>query len=144
MKWEREGKIIFIESSADKFLELFKETTFDIIFANRVFYHFIKESWRKILLGINDIMYQISAILKSTDYFVLLIIFMTDGYFTHQQEELFIYWPGIRYCFFVSVLYSEKLIHVCGCRSVLLSQKMWHKIFKENNLRFNPSMSDIN
>jgi ubiquinone/menaquinone biosynthesis C-methylase UbiE len=59
--WNEFGnRIKFVEDSVDNLEKIFLKNTFDLVFANRVFHHFVKENWRNTITGITDIMMQIS------------------------------------------------------------------------------------
>jgi SAM-dependent methyltransferase len=128
---EREGIIKFIEGSADKLLELFKENTFDIIFANRVFHHFVKESWEATLLSINDIMYQISAILKRDGLFFITDYFYDGRIFDTSASRIIYLLTSCKIPFFVSVFRKIESMSA-GVGVFFLSRKMWEKIIEQN------------
>jgi ubiquinone/menaquinone biosynthesis C-methylase UbiE len=70
--WEQNSdKIKFIENSANNLKILFESNTFDIIFANRVFHHFIQNTWEKSIEGMFGIMEQITFVLKEDGYFCI-------------------------------------------------------------------------
>jgi ubiquinone/menaquinone biosynthesis C-methylase UbiE len=123
-------KITFIEDSAENLSKLFEENTFDLIFANRVFHHFVKNSWRESFSGMANIMKQIAFILKKDGLFCINDYFFT-GYLHHALTSRIIYTlTSITLAPIASVL--KKLdAKTAGVGVCFLSKKMWLNLFSQ-------------
>jgi hypothetical protein len=130
---EYKEKIVFVENSAENMLELFKKNTFDIIFANRVFHHFIKENWKTTLSGINNIMHQIPIILKEEGLFCITDYFYDGRVFDSSASRIIYRLTSCKKSLFIS-LFRKIESKSAGVGVFFLSRKMWYKLFKENNL----------
>jgi SAM-dependent methyltransferase len=132
--WKQNSdKIIFVKNSAENLSKLFSENTFDLIFANRVFHHFVKNSWRESFNGMADIMKQGSFILKEDGFFCINDYFFT-GRLHHTLTSKIIYTlTSIKLATIASLL--QKLdAHTAGIGVCFLSKKMWLELFSQSGL----------
>lgn len=83
-------KITFIKNSADNLNKLFDEYTFDLVFANRVFHHFVRNSWKKSIDGMADILKQIRYCLKLNGFFCVVDL-TYDGFLYDKITSKLIY-----------------------------------------------------
>jgi ubiquinone/menaquinone biosynthesis C-methylase UbiE len=118
------NKINFIEGSANKLTTIFREEKFDLIFANRVFHHFINRTWEKTIHGMIEIMKQIFTLLKQDGVFCINDHFY-NGLFYDKATSKIIYMltsctlqPIVKLC---KKLGAES----AGVGACFLSKKMW-------------------
>jgi ubiquinone/menaquinone biosynthesis C-methylase UbiE len=127
---EYADKITFIENSADNLNALFSENTFDLIFANRVFHHFVKGTWNKTIAGINDIMKQIAIILKNDGYFCITDYFYDGRFFDTSSSRIIYTLTSCKMPLFVS-LFRKIEAKSAGIGVCFLSKKMWFNMFSK-------------
>jgi ubiquinone/menaquinone biosynthesis C-methylase UbiE len=130
---EEESKVEFIESSADNLKKLFKENTFDIVFANLVFHHFVKSTWKKSLEGMHEIMNQIAFIMKKGGYFLVSDHFY-NGFLWDKATNRIVY--TLTTCSLSPII---KLCKKMGAESAgigvcFLSEKMWYDLFSRASI----------
>lgn len=68
--------IHFVKESASNLSHIFQDKTFDLIFSNNVFHHFVSGGWRTTTNEMLHVMVQIKKILKD------------DGFFLHNRFYL--------------------------------------------------------
>jgi len=131
---EFSNRITFIQSSADNLDSIFGENTFDLIFVNRLFHHLVRESWKKTIEGISNIMRKIHKILKHdgqlciTDHFYNGLVFdeiCSKVIYTASSST---FSPILKICKKIGSLSAG--VGVC-----FLSYKMWVRLLSENNLQ---------
>jgi SAM-dependent methyltransferase len=83
-------KVTFVKDSAENLGKLFAEETVDLIFANRVFHHFVKSSWRKSFRGMACIMRQAALTLKKNGLLCITDHFY-EGRLHHTSASRVIY-----------------------------------------------------
>ena len=121
------GKDIhFICASVENISTLFRENTFDIIFANRVFHHFIDKSWKKSLQGMEASLVAISKILKE-DGMLCIMDHFYNGIVVDPAASFIIYsLTSVKNSFFARII--KKLgAMTAGVGVCFLSEKMWMK-----------------
>ena len=132
--WEDfNSRITFIEDSVENLDKYFSENMFDLIFANRVFHHFVDKTWKKSIKSINDSMAQISRVLKNEGCFCITDYFY-DGYIFNSSTSKIIY--GLTSCknpLLVSV-FRKIDSKSAGIGVCFLSRKMWLDLFSKNDL----------
>jgi len=133
--WEEfSNRITFIQSSADNLDDIFGENTFDIIFVNRLFHHLVRESWKKTIKGISNIMGKIYKILKNdgqlciTDHFYDGLVFDEICSKVIYIASSSTFKPIMEICKKIGSLSAG--VGVC-----FLSYNMWLKLLNENNLQ---------
>jgi ubiquinone/menaquinone biosynthesis C-methylase UbiE len=129
---EFSNKITFIETSVDNLDTVFKENMFDIIFANRVFHHFVRESWKETVCGMKSIMGKIYKTLKQDGHLCIVDHFF-DGMLFDKISSKLVY--TISSCTFKPILAISKRIGVesAGIGVCFLSYNMWIELLRENN-----------
>jgi hypothetical protein len=120
--------ITFIEGSANDLKRYFEEGAFDLIFANRVFHHFVRKSWKQSINGMFEIMNQINLLLRNDGYFCILDHFY-NGFLYNQAASQIIY--TLTSCTFSPIV---KICNKLGAESsgvgvCFLSKKMWYNLF---------------
>jgi ubiquinone/menaquinone biosynthesis C-methylase UbiE len=124
-------KITFVENSANNLEKLFSENTFDIIFANRVFHHFVRETWKETINGINDIMRQIAFVLKEDGYFCITDYFYDGRIFDKSSSKIIYALTSYKIPFLVNIFKRMKS-KSAGIGVCFLSRKMWYDLFSRN------------
>ena len=126
-------EIKFMETSAERLTEIFEKNTFDIIFANRVFHHLVKPTWKQSIDNISAIIGKINEILKDNGYFCITDYFY-DGRFNHTFASRVIY--TLTSCKNPILIAVFKKIEAksAGVGVCFLSRKMWLHLFSKYNL----------
>ncbi len=133
--WNRNNsKITFIEGSANDIEKLFDVNTYDLIFANRVFHHFVKDTWESSINSINDIMRQIKVILKNDGYFCITDFFY-DGYFVDSSASKIIYKLTSCKNPLLVKIFRKIESNSAGIGVCFLSKKLWLNFFKINSFK---------
>lgn len=130
---EIKNNVKFIRESANNLEKIFAENTFDIIFANRVFHHFVMESWTKSVGLINNVMRQISVLLK-TDGCFLITDYFYDGLFFDTSASRMIYTLTSCKIPLLVKIFRRIDSKSAGVGVCFLSRKMWYKIFEKHHL----------
>jgi hypothetical protein len=127
--WKKNSdKVTFVKDSAENLSKLFSEETSDMVFANRVFHHFVKGSWRKSFNGMADIMKQVAFILKKDGLFCINDYFF-NGRLHHASTSKIIYvLTSIKFKP-VATLFRKLEAHTAGIGVCFLSKKMWLHLF---------------
>jgi SAM-dependent methyltransferase len=120
-------KVTFLNQSVDELNQIFTEQNFDLVFANRVFHHFIRDSWKSSINGMSGIMKSIAFILKPDGYFCITDHFF-DGLVYDEASSRIIYmlssckWkPVIAVC-------NKAGVDSAGVGVCFLSRKLWVKL----------------
>jgi len=126
-------KVTFIQDSVENLDKYFSENTFDLIFANRVFHHFVNKTWRKSINSINDSIAQIARMLKNDGRFCITDYFY-DGYIFDTSSSKIIY--SLTSCKNPMLAFVFRKIDSksAGIGVCFLSRKMWFKFFNKSNL----------
>jgi SAM-dependent methyltransferase len=126
-------KVTFVEGLAEELSKLFAAETFDLVFANRVFHHFVRESWKKSYSGMLDIMKQIKQVLKKDGYLCITDLFYYGLIFDRIASKII----------FASTTAKSApiaaLAKIVGAKSAgvgvcFLSKKMWLNLFAKAGL----------
>jgi ubiquinone/menaquinone biosynthesis C-methylase UbiE len=127
-------KVTFMQGSANNLEKLFKKDMFDLIFANRVFHHFVRASWRKTVRGMLDIMKQIDFVLKSDGYFCITDFFY-NGLLHHTASSRIIY--ELTSATFPPIVSLCKNFEAqsSGVGVCFLSKKMWLSLISKSGLK---------
>jgi ubiquinone/menaquinone biosynthesis C-methylase UbiE len=123
--WTEFGdKVKFIKSSAENLKQLFESNSFDLVFADRVFHHFVRDTYKKTRTGQLDIMRQIAYILKSDGNLCIDDMF-TDGILWDSAASKLIYM--LTSCTFSPIVKFVKKMgaEAAGVGVCFLSKKMW-------------------
>ena len=132
--WDKfQDKIKFIRESANNLENMFSANTFDIVFANRVFHHFVIDSWKKSVELINNVIRQISIILKDDGYFCITDYFYDGLFFDTSASRMIYTLTSCKIPLFVRI-FRRIEAKSAGIGVCFLSRKMWYKIFVKNNL----------
>ena len=130
--WEKfSGRVAFVETSVDNLDKLYEKETFDLIFANRVFHHFVRNSWKETVDGINSIMKKIHRILKTNGRLCITEHFF-DGIVFNKISSKIVY--AISSCTFKPVIKMCSMIGVesAGIGVCFLSYNMWNDLLFKN------------
>jgi ubiquinone/menaquinone biosynthesis C-methylase UbiE len=131
--WEKHaGQVTFVKDSAENLSKLFMKETFDLVFANRVFHHFVKGSWKKSVEGMADIMKQVSYVLKKDGLFCINDYFF-DGRLHHTSTSRIIYTLTSITLAPVAALFRKLEAKTAGIGVCFLSKKMWLHLFSQAN-----------
>jgi SAM-dependent methyltransferase len=129
--WEKfNGRINFVKISANNLKQTFKENTFDLIFANRVFHHFVLESWSKTIKGMFEIMDQIKFILKNKGYLCINDHFY-NGFLLDKITSFLIYTLTSCKLLLITKLCKKMGAESAGIGVCFLSEKMWYNLFSK-------------
>ena len=123
-------KIDFVESSVDDVHKLFGEETFDIIFANRVFHHFIRNTWTQTMGGMKEIVGKIYSVLKPSGYFCISDHFY-NGFLYDEITSRIIYTLTSSKIPLVKKVCQKLEAQSSGTGVCFLSKKMWVKLLSE-------------
>lgn len=117
-------EIHFICDSVENLKSLFQEDTFDIIFANRVFHHFINATWKKTLLGMENCMVALRQLLRGDGALLIMDHFYNGQLWDSSSSFLIYHFTSIR-----SPLLSKFIkkfgAATAGVGVCFQSQKMW-------------------
>jgi ubiquinone/menaquinone biosynthesis C-methylase UbiE len=133
--WETYSRDIeFIKESVDNIDKLFSENTFDIVFANKVFHHFVKGSWKGTINGIKESLRKIYKILK-TDGLLCAADHFYNGMVYDEITSRIIY--GLTSCSIPAVVKTCKKLGAesAGTGVCFLSKKMWIKYIGEGGFK---------
>lgn len=123
--WEKYStEIEFIEESADNIEKLFSENTFDIVFANRVFHHFVRGTWKETMKGIRETTREIYKVLNKDGWFCITDHFY-NGMAYDKSSSRIIY--GLTSCSLPVIVKVCKRLGAesAGVGVCFLSQKTW-------------------
>ena len=133
-------KIHFIKDSVEYLNKVFDPAQpFDLIFANRVFHHFIGKSWLKTLCGMDDVLTQIRQLLAQDGTLCIKEHFY-NGMIFDKATGFIIFClttcslPGI------AKLVQKNGAHSAGVGVCFQSENMWIKRVKKNGF----ILEDIN
>jgi len=119
----------FIKGSADELTSLFESESVDYVFANRVFHHFVRSSWRKSYDGMAEIMKQIHAILRPDGYLCITDYFY-NGWFHHSTSSRIIYaLTSLKVSPLVKI-FRRLDAKTAGIGVCFPSKRMWMDLFK--------------
>jgi ubiquinone/menaquinone biosynthesis C-methylase UbiE len=129
--WDKNtDKITFIKGSANNLNTLFAEKSFDLIFTNRVFHHFVRGSWKQTMDGILDIMKQIAYVLNQDGFFCITDYFY-NGFLYDKAPSKLIY--SLTSCKIkpLIAIFSKFGSMSAGIGVCFLSKKMWFNLFSQ-------------
>jgi SAM-dependent methyltransferase len=130
--WDKfNNKIKFIEDTANNLRKIFSENTFDLIFANRVFHHFVKNSWNDTVIGIENIMDQISMILKIDGYFCITDYFYDGMLFDTSASKIIYSLTSCKIPLLIKI-FRKMESKSAGIGVCFLSRKMWLNLLNRN------------
>jgi SAM-dependent methyltransferase len=121
-------KVTFVKGSADDLDKLFEKNSFDLVFANRVFHHFVRNSWRDTIAGMFNIMKQITALLKEDGCLCMVELFYNGLFFDSASSKLIYFFTSIKLSFLAS-LFRKLKAKSAGIGVCFLSKKMWLRLF---------------
>lgn len=128
---EFSGRINCIETSVDDIDKIFSENTFDIIFANRVFHHFVRKNWKQTVEGIDEIIKKIHKILKKNGTICITEHFF-DGLFVDGLSSRIVYALSSNKCKAIIALCKKIGVESAGVGVCFLSKKTWIKKLTDN------------
>ena len=120
-------KVKFIQGTADDLDKIFREGSFDIVFAKYVFHHFIKNTWKKTIAGIKSIIKQIKYIMKKDGYLCIADHFYNGLLGDTSASRMIYYFTRCKIPFLVKIF--EKLgAKSAGTGVCYLSKKMFLRL----------------
>ena len=123
--WEEfSKKINCIETSVDNIDKIFPENTFDIIFANRVFHHFVRKNWKQTVKGIDEIIKKIHKIIKKNGTICITEHFF-DGLLIDSLSSRVVYALSSNKCKPIIALCKKIGVESAGVGVCFLSKKIW-------------------
>ena len=125
------NKIKFIEDTANNLEKIFSAGTFDLVFANRVFHHFVKTNWEKTIINIADIMRQISKILKKDGYFCITDYFYDGALFDTSSSKIIYALTSCKIPVLVKI-FRKIESKSAGIGVCFLSRNMWLNLLNKN------------
>lgn len=128
------GYIHFIHDSVENLDTLFAENSFDIVFANRVFHHFVDKTYSKTLSGMDRSIAMIHRILKE-DGLLCIMDHFYDGMLIDSAASRLIYlYTSIKNPFLASLV--KKLgAMTAGVGVCFQSEKMWIRRVEKGNFQ---------
>ena len=133
--WQNEtynSKITFIHDSVEHLDSVFKDAEpFDLIFANRVFHHFIGKGWFSTLNGMDNVLVQIRKLLADSGTLCIKDHFYNGRIFDKATSFLIFSMttckiPGI------AKIVQKNGAHSAGVGVCFQSEKMWTKRIEKN------------
>ena len=131
--WSESGfgnDVHFICDSVENLKDLFEDNTFDLIFANRVFHHFVQSSWQRSLKGIDECMQTIHSLLKVDGCFCIMDHFY-NGALIDSGSSFLVYTFTSIHNPLIAKLVKKMGAESAGVGTCFLSEQMWkHKLGK--------------
>lgn len=133
--WQDEeytSKVHFIKESVENLCSVFQDAEpFDLIFANRVFHHFIGKGWRKTLKGMDDVLGQIRQVLAENGTLCIKDHFY-NGMVCDKSTSFMIF--SLTTCSIPAIAKTVQKngAHSAGVGVCFQSEKMWLKRLKKN------------
>jgi ubiquinone/menaquinone biosynthesis C-methylase UbiE len=134
-------KITFIKASADNLVELFETNSFDLVFANRVFHHLVRNSWRSTMLGMSDVMKQVASILKKNGFFCVVEIFCNGIVFNNASSKIIYSLTSCKLSLIIMLCRKLKA-ESAGVGVCFLPKKMWLTLFLQSGFIVNSLQED--
>lgn len=103
---------------------MFRENTFDVVFAKYVFHHFVKDSWAKSIKGMNSIMKQIHFVLKDGAYLCIIDQFYNGFPFDASASKMIYMFTSCKLPFLAKV-FKKLGAQSAGTGVCFLSKRMW-------------------
>jgi len=130
------NKITFINDSASSLSTLFERNTIDIVFANMVFHHFVKNTWNDTVNGMNSILKQIYYILKDGltggGGHLCIAEQFYNGIIYDKSTSKIIYTLTSNKIPFMTNIIKKFGAHSAGVGVCFLSKKMWVDVLTNN------------
>jgi ubiquinone/menaquinone biosynthesis C-methylase UbiE len=134
-------KVTFIKTSADNLVELFETDSFDLVFANRVFHHLVRRTWKSTVLGMSDVMRQIASILKKDGFFCIVEIFCTGYLFNNASSKIIYILTSCKLPLVVALCRKFKA-ESAGTGVCFLPKKTWLTLFSQAGFVVNSLQED--
>jgi SAM-dependent methyltransferase len=125
--------LIFIKGSAVDLCKIFDSIKFDLVFCNRVFHHFVLDSWRKSYDCMRGIMRQIVSVLKH-DGFICITDYYYNGLFFDTSSSRIIYFLTSLKIPLLIKLFRKFESKSAGVGVCFLSKQMWFSMFNDMGL----------
>lgn len=110
---------------------LFEENTFDLVFANRVFHHFVEKRYKQTLEGMDKALFAIARILKPEGMLCIMDHFYDGLIFDGAASRLIYGYTSIRNPVLASIV--KKLgAMTAGVGVCFQSEKMWIRRVEKN------------
>ncbi len=125
--WEESSfgnDIHFICDSVENLKILFEENSFDLIFANRVFHHFVQSSWRKSLNSMDEYMHTIRTLLKNDGLFCVMDHFYNGAIIDSSSSFLIYTLTSIKNPYIAKIV-KNLGAESAGVGTCFLSKRMW-------------------
>ena len=135
--WQNEeyrAKVNFINDSVENLSSVFKDAEpFDLIFANRVFHHFIVKGWKRSLNGMDDVLTQIRQLLAEDGTLCIKDHFY-NGMFFDQLPSFLIFTMTTCRIPVIAKFVQKNGAHSAGVGVCFQSERMWLKRIEKNGL----------
>lgn len=135
-QWDDEpfkSTVHYVCNSVENLLEIFEKETFDIVFANRVFHHFVDKTYKKTLSGMQRAMAAISIILKKDGILCIQDEFC-DGFLFDGATSWIIYHLTRIKNPTLSSIFLKMGAMSAGVGVCFLSEKMWTDFLSQGGL----------
>lgn len=128
--------IHFVCDSVENIGTIFQKNFFDMIFANRVFHHFVDESWKKTLAGMETSMKLIRQLLRRDGVFFVMDHFY-DGLICDAATSFLIYHATSIKLPLLAGLVKKLGADTAGVGVCFQSEKMWTERIQKCGFRLN-------
>ena len=128
------NEIHFIKDSAANLSKLFQQETFDLIFANNVFHHFVSGGWSTAIHGIGNVLLEAKKILKK-DGLICITDFFYDGYdgFDTLPSRMIYRLTSCTTPVLAKIMKKMGAVSV-GVGVCFLSKQKWFSLFSQSDL----------
>ena len=131
---EYKAKVNFINDSVENLSSVFKNAEpFDLIFANRVFHHFIGKGWKKSLNGMDGVLTQIRQLLAGNGTLCIKDHFYNGMVFDKAPSFLIFTMTTCKIPAIAKTV-QKNGAHSAGVGVCFQSEQMWLERIKKNGL----------
>ena len=131
---EYTARIHFINDSVENLKSVFKDgKPFDLIFANRVFHHFIGKGWKKSLKGMDDVLTQLRQLLAENGTLCIKDHFY-NGMVFDKATSFIIFTMTTCKIPAIAKIVQKNGAHSAGVGVCFQSEQMWLERIKKNGL----------
>jgi SAM-dependent methyltransferase len=133
--WNKhDRKIKFVKMSANNVSAIFGKNTFDLVFANRAFHHFVKTTWKKTIDGIDEVLTQIKEIIKPNGYLCITEHFFDGLLFDNMSSKIVYTISSCKYKSIINIC-EKSGVESAGIGACFLPKRMWINLLRKNKFR---------